>query len=114
MMDAGIILAELIDKDSNYYQRIYKIINNASGLDLKQYPINDLGMQGEDCVENKGKCYLLKFRYFILTIADKLASEVLLNQNNQRQDITWCSKENLSKLKLTPPGIKLYRNLKYL
>lgn len=107
-----------VEDGKKYEQILLEKILSSTGLDLSRYPLEQLdyigGASQNTDSSNEIATYVIKFIYFKVHINDRDSSEFLIKPINKSRRVEWFDLSDLSKLKLTPPGIILYKKLGYL
>ena len=108
-----------VDPGEPYKAALRREILEETGLDIDPYPtelVDDEGRgEGVRTLQNDEKVLAkMQFNVFRVEVNDKEAKDIITEEKDDLENITWFAVGDLTSVKLTPPSITLFRRLGYI
>ncbi|MSR78993.1 MAG: NUDIX hydrolase [Candidatus Taylorbacteria bacterium] len=109
-----------MDDGEGQEDALVREIREETGIDISSYKIELLDDSGrgesEKILKDTGEKVLCKMRFNVykIVINDKNADEIEVNLNDDLVEYQWINLQDLGKIKLTPPSVKLFKKLGYI
>lgn len=109
-----------IEKNESLLEALQRELLEEVGVDISPYKVellddSDTGF-AEKTLKETGEKVMVEMRFHVyrILIRDKTSEEIKISLNDDLAEYQWVAPEDLRKIKITPPSVKLFLKLGYL